>query len=123
MPDCEAALGAHGLAVAAQGLAAEPSAAQGLLGFCALWLAGVQGFTDGLAAQGLAGAHGFFDFGAQGFDTAQGFATAVEVFPKIREANWSEGPSKVMAKSHGRSEKIVPLNQCGPGSHQEKRAA
>jgi len=98
-------------------------AAQGLAGFCGHGLAGAQGFTAGLAAQGLSDAHGFFDFGAHGFDAAQGLAAAAEVFPKIREASSSEGPSKIMAKSHGRIEKIAPLNQCGPGSHQKKRAA
>jgi hypothetical protein len=105
------------LAVAAHGLAAETLAAQGLAVFCAHGFAGAQGFTAGLAAHGLAGTHGFFDFGAQGF------AVAAEVFPKIWEASWSEGPSKVMAKSHGSNEKIAPLNQCGPGSHQKKSAA
>jgi len=62
-------------------------AAQGLAGFCGHGLAGAQGFTAGLAAQGLSDAHGFFDFGAHGFDAAQGLAAAAEVFPKIREAS------------------------------------
>ncbi len=119
MPACDVA------AAGAQGLADETLTAHGLAVFWAHGLAacGAQGFTGGLAAQGLAGTQGFFDFGAQGFDTAQGFAAAAEGVPKNREANWSEGPSRVMAKNHGSSEKIAPLNQCGPGSHQKKKAA
>jgi hypothetical protein len=84
-------------------LAAQGFLAQGLAGF---------------EAHGLVGAHGFFDFGAQGFDTAQGFAAPEVAVPKICEANWSDGPSKVMAKSQGRREKSAPLNQFGPGSQE-----
>jgi hypothetical protein len=76
-----------------------------------------------LVAQGLTGAHGFFVLGAQGFDTAQGFAALDEEVPKICEANWSEGPSKVMAKSQGRKEKIAPFNHRGPGNQPKKKAA
>ena len=108
MPACEAPPAAHGFAVAAQGLAAETLAAHGLAVFC---------------AHGLADMLWVFDLGAQGFDVAQGFTAAAEVFPRIREASWSEGPSRVMAKSHGSNEKIAPLNQCGPGSHEKKSAA
>jgi len=36
-----------------------------------------------LVAQGLAGAHGLLAFGAQGFDTAQGFDAPAEAEPKI----------------------------------------
>jgi hypothetical protein len=98
---------AHGLAgCPAQGFVAGPLAAQG---FCAAQgLAGLaahglavcapQGFAGALLAQGLTGAHGFVALGAHGFDTAQGFAAAGEAVPKIREAIWSDGPSKVIAK-------------------------
>jgi len=123
MPACEAPPAAHGFAVAAQGLAAETLAAHGLAVFCAHGFAGAQGFTGGLAAHGLADMLWVFDLGAQGFDVAQGFTAAAEVFPRIREASWSEGRSRVMAKSHGSNEKIAPLNQCGPGSHEKKSAA
>jgi hypothetical protein len=46
-----------------------------------------------------------------------------EAVAKIWEATWSEGPSKVIAKSQGRREKIAPLNQYGPGIQPKKKAA
>jgi len=134
----EAAPGAHGLeavvahglaAFGAQGFAAGALAAQGFLvaqgltGFAAHGLAvcGAQGFTGALAAQGLTGAQGFSAFGAQGLATAQGFAAPEEEVPKTWEANWSEGPSNVMAKSQGSREKSAPLSQFGPGSQEWKK--
>ena len=116
MPPSEAAPGSHGLpAFGAQGFTAGALAEQGLLA--------AQGFAGAWDAHGLTGAQGFFGIGAQGFAMAQGFAAAGVAVPKIWEANWSEGPSKVMAKSQGRSEKSAPLSQCGPGSQGWKKRA
>jgi hypothetical protein len=116
---------------AAQGFGADSLAAQG---FCAaqgladlaahgLATCAPQGFAGPLVAHGLTGAQGFFTLAAQGFDTAQGFAPADEAVPKIREAIWSDGPSKVIAKIQGRKENIAPFNQRGPGSQPKKKAA
>ncbi|OGQ78529.1 MAG: hypothetical protein A3F90_03860 [Deltaproteobacteria bacterium RIFCSPLOWO2_12_FULL_60_19] len=108
-------LTAHGLT--AQGF--ELLTAQGLaVALTAHGLLTVQGFT-GFTAQGFAaGAQGLEAFGAQGFLTAHGLAAADEPVPEILAANCSEGPSRVMAKSHGRSENSPPLSQVGPGSQQ-----
>jgi len=115
-----AARGFDAWALAAQGFCA----VQGLAGFAAHGLAVCRphGFAGALVAQGLTGAHGFFVLGAHGF-AAQGFAAPDDAVPKIREAIWSDGPSRVIAKIQGRKEKIAPFNQRGPGNQPKKKAA